>query len=188
MELTGERRLATSRATAWAALNDPEILKASIPGCESIEKVGENEYALAVLAALGPVRAKFGGKLFLEDVVAPESYTLRFEGQGGAAGFAKGTSRMSLAEDNGATLLRYAVNAQVGGRIAQVGSRLIDSAALKLADDFFAAFEQKLMSGTSFPEVGAETAVTPPRKLVPDTSFWIAGAIVLATLLYLALR
>jgi carbon monoxide dehydrogenase subunit G len=145
MELTGERRLAASRSDTWAALNDPEVLKASIPGCESIERAGDNEYALTVLAALGPVRAKFAGKLFVEDVVPPESYTLRFEGQGGAAGFAKGSSKVMLFDDGGATLLRYTATAQVGGRIAQVGSRLIDSAALRLADDFFANFEKRLL-------------------------------------------
>jgi uncharacterized protein len=93
MELTGQRRLAVDRATAWRALNDPEILRQAIPGCESMEKSGENQYDVAILAALGPVRAKFKGKLRLEDVVEPKSYTLRFEGQGGAAGFAKGSTR-----------------------------------------------------------------------------------------------
>ena len=142
MELTGQRRLSIDRAAAWSALNDPAILKAAIPGCESIEKVGENEYAVIVATALGPVRARFRGKLHLEDVVAPERYTLRFEGEGGAAGFAKGGAKVTLAESGGGTLLGYTASAQVGGRIAQVGNRLIDAAALKLADDFFAAFER----------------------------------------------
>ena len=158
MVLTGERRLAMDRAAVWKALNDPEILKASIPGCEAIEKTGENEYVVTVTAALGPVRSKFQGKLTLEDVVPPESYTLRFDGQGGAAGFAKGSAKVALSDDEGATMLRYAVTAQVGGRIAQVGNRLIDSAAMKLADDFFAAFE-KVVSGT-----------TSPPKIVPGTT------------------
>lgn len=161
MELTGQRRLAVDRDTAWRALNDPQVLKASIPGCESIEKTGEAEYAVTVATVLGPVRAKFRGKLRLEDIVAPESYTLRFEGEGGPAGFAKGSARVTLTESGSETILDYATNAQVGGRIAQVGNRLVDSAARKLADDFFAAFE-KVVSGTTS---GAE------EKLVPDTRF-----------------
>jgi carbon monoxide dehydrogenase subunit G len=144
MELRGERRLPVDRATAWAALNDPERLEAAIPGCEAMERTGENEYRVELVTALGPVRAKFRGKLRVEDAVAPERYTLRFEGEGGAAGFAKGTADVSLADEGGATLVSYAVSSQVGGRIAQVGNRLIDSAALKLADDFFAAFERQL--------------------------------------------
>jgi carbon monoxide dehydrogenase subunit G len=142
MELKGQRRLSIDRSAAWSALNDPAILKASIPGCESIEMTGENAYAVVVAAALGPVRARFRGKLLVEDVVAPERYTLRFEGEGGAAGFAKGSAQVALAVSDGGTLLAYTASAQVGGRIAQVGNRLIDAAALKLADDFFAAFER----------------------------------------------
>ena len=164
MELKGERRLAVDRATAWKALNDPEVLRACIPGCESIKKTGDNEYTAVVAAALGPVRARFSGKLRLEDVVPPVSYTIRFEGQGGAAGFAKGASQVTLDEYGPETILRYAVNAQVGGKLAQVGNRLIDSAALKLADDFFAAFERQV--GGSSPSVAAPEA-TEPRGAPP---------------------
>lgn len=163
MELKGERRLAVDRATAWKALNDPEVLRACIPGCESIEKTGDNEYTATVAAALGPVRARFGGKLRLEDVVPPVSYTIRFEGQGGAAGFAKGSSQVTLDEYGPETILRYAVNAQVGGKLAQVGNRLIDSAALKLADDFFAAFERQVGGGSSSAAAPAtEQSSAPP--------------------------
>ena len=144
MELQGERRLPVDRATAWTALNDPERLRAAIPGCESLERTDENRYRVAIAASLGPVRAKFGGNLRVEDIAAPESYTLRFEGQGGAAGFANGSARVRLVDEGASTLVVYHVNAQVGGKIAQVGSRLVDSAALKLADDFFAAFERQL--------------------------------------------
>ena len=149
MELKGERRLPVPRTEAWRALNDPERLRAAIPGCESIERTGDDAYRVAVVAALGPVRAKFTGNLKLEDVTPPEGYTLRFEGQGGAAGFAKGSAQVTLADEGAATLLSYAVNAQIGGRIAQVGQRLVDSAALKLADDFFAAFERGLAPADS---------------------------------------
>jgi uncharacterized protein len=144
MDLVGERRLPVDRDTAWRALNDPERLRAAIPGCEAMERTGDNQYRVEITASLGPVRAKFRGRLTLEDVVPPESYTLRFEGEGGAAGFAKGNARVTLAQEGSATLLTYAAAAQVGGRLAQIGSRLVDSAALKLADDFFAAFERQL--------------------------------------------
>lgn len=165
MELTGQRQLPVDRATAWKALNDPAALKASIPGCESIEKTGDNEFSVVVATVLGPVRARFRGKLRLEDVVPPESYTLKFEGEGGAAGFAKGQSKVHLTAEDGTTLLNYDAKAQVGGRIAQVGNRLVDSAARKLADDFFTAFE-KVVSGTTF---NGNAALAP--KVVPDTPF-----------------
>lgn len=144
MDLAGERRLPVDRETAWRALNDPERLRSAIPGCSAMEPTGENQYRLEITASLGPVRAKFRGRLSVEDIVPPERYSLRFEGEGGAAGFAKGTARVALADEGRATLLTYTAAAQVGGRLAQVGSRLVDSAALKLADDFFAAFERQL--------------------------------------------
>jgi hypothetical protein len=144
MELAGERRLPVDRETAWRALNDPERLRAAIPGCSGMERTGDNEYRVEVTASLGPVRAKFRGRLTVEDIVPPERYSLRFEGEGGAAGFAKGTARVALADEGSATLVTYHAAAQVGGRLAQIGNRLVDSAALKLADDFFAAFERQL--------------------------------------------
>jgi hypothetical protein len=119
-----------------------------------------------VAASLGPVRATFNGKLRLEDVVAPRSYTIRFEGQGGAAGFAKGSSQVSLEEDGAATVLRYTANAQVGGRLAQVGNRLIDSAALKLADDFFACFERHVAAPAR-----SETSPPAGQPHVPPPGF-----------------
>jgi carbon monoxide dehydrogenase subunit G len=149
LELRGQRRLPIARGAAWAALNDPAILAACIPGCESIEKTGDGEYAVALTAHVGPVSAKFRGKLRLEDVVAPERYTLRFDGEGGTAGFAKGSAQVTLAEQDGHTLLAYSVRAQIGGRIAQVGNRLVDSVALKHADQFFTAFEKKVSGAVS---------------------------------------
>src|SRR5260221_14391739 len=131
MELTGQRQLSIDRAAAWAALNDPAILKASIPGCESIEKTGENEYAVAVATALGPVRARFRGKLRLEDAVATERYTKRFEGESGAAGLAQGSAQATLTDAQGGTPLTYTAAAPVGGRLPAVGNRLIASAAPK---------------------------------------------------------
>jgi hypothetical protein len=191
MELKGERRLPVPREEAWRALNDPERLRAAIPGCETIERTGEDAYRVVIVAALGPVRAKFNGTLKLEDVMPPERYTLRFEGQGGAAGFAKGSAQVALGDEGAATLLSYAVNAQVGGRIAQVGQRLVDSAALKLADDFFAAFERGLAPapaaareghGESVLEEIEESAVLHD----PRTWNWIGWAVLLLVVAALA--
>jgi uncharacterized protein len=149
MELTGERHLPADCAAAWLALNDPRVLCACIPGCEALERVADGEYTLALFAVLGPVRAKFRGRLHLEDVVEPRSYTLRFQGEGGAAGLASGTAHVTLSATDSGTLLEYRVSARVAGRIAQVGSRLIDSAALKMAEHFFSAFEKQLGSDSN---------------------------------------
>jgi carbon monoxide dehydrogenase subunit G len=144
MELASQQRLPVDQATAWAALNDADILKAAIPGCEAVEKVSDTEYTVAMTAAIGPVKAKFKGRLTLSDVVAPTSYTLQFDGQGGPAGFGKGSAQVELVPEGDETVLKYAVKAQVGGRMAQVGQRLIDGAARKMADDFFVAFGAEL--------------------------------------------
>lgn len=140
MELTESQFIPVSRQKVWDALNDPAVLKACIQGCESLDRVSDTEYALAITAAIGPVKARFKGKLLLADLDPPKSYTLTFDGQGGVAGFGKGSAKVALAEEGEGTRLEYSVKAQVGGRIAQVGSRLIDAAAKKMAGDFFAAF------------------------------------------------
>jgi len=158
MELTSEQTLPATQARAWAALNDTEVLRQCIPGCESIAAIGENQYQLALIVAIGPVRAKFTGKMRLDDIKPPDSYTIHFEGQGGAAGHGKGSARVVLsAIDAQHTRLAYAVNAQVGGKIAQIGSRLIDMAAQKLAGDFFNAFTAQL-SAQSEPVVAPASA------------------------------
>jgi carbon monoxide dehydrogenase subunit G len=184
MELKGERHLAIDRAATWRALNDPEVLRACIPGCESIERTAGNEFTVAVVAALGPVKARFQGRIFLEDVVEPRGYTIRFEGQGGAAGFAKGAARVTLADEGAGTLLGYVVDAQVGGRLAQVGSRLIDSAALKLADDFFAAFEAQV--GGTAPV--ASTAAPAPAPARNRTLVYVVIVVAVVLLLAALLR
>src|ERR1700682_5073348 len=130
--------------TTWRALNDPEVLKACIAGCESVERVSDHEYRMTMTARVGPVSARFTGRITMTDVVAPTSYTLSFEGQGGAAGFAKGEARVALADNKPGTRIDYQVKAQVGGKLAQIGSRLIDGAAAKVADDFFARFADRL--------------------------------------------
>jgi carbon monoxide dehydrogenase subunit G len=144
MEMNGSRTVPADIDTTWRALNDPEVLKACIAGCESVERVSDHEYRMTMTARVGPVSARFTGRITMTDIVAPTSYTLSFEGQGGAAGFAKGEARVALADNNPGTRIDYQVKAQVGGKLAQIGSRLIDGAAAKVADDFFARFADRL--------------------------------------------
>ena len=146
MEMSGEQLIPATQAQTWAALNDPEILKACVPGCESIEKTGENEYEVRMTARIGPVSAKFKGKLALSDLDPPNSYSIAFEGQGGVAGFGKGGAKVQLLPEAGNTKLSYQVKANVGGKLAQIGSRLVDAAAKKLAEEFFNAFNAKVAS------------------------------------------
>jgi carbon monoxide dehydrogenase subunit G len=192
MEMKGEQLIAASQADTWAALNDPEILKACIPGCESIERVTDSEYAVQMTARVGPVAAKFKGKLTLSDLKPPQSYSIAFEGQGGVAGFGKGGAQVQLAPEGDATRLSYQVKASVGGKLAQIGSRLVDAAARKLADDFFTAFNEKVASLHRAPahadhEEHAEHHPEPvPRDPdlpdVPPSSlaFFAAGALVVS--------
>lgn len=141
MKLKGERILTVDRATAWGALNDVEVLRAAVPGCEYIKPTSADTFDVAVNAAVGPVRTRFTGTLTLADVQPPESYTLRFDVRGGAAGFSRGEARVRLAENGAdATRMNYEVQASIGGKLAQIGSRLVDAAAAALADKFFADF------------------------------------------------
>ncbi len=149
MEMTGEQLIALPQQATWDALNDTAVLMDCIPGCDSIEKQSDNEYLLTMTAKVGPVSAKFKGKMTLLDVQAPDSYTLQFEGQGGVAGFAKGEARVSLAPEADATRLSYSVKANIGGKLAQVGARLIDGVAKKTAEQFFTAFNKRASGGTA---------------------------------------
>jgi uncharacterized protein len=160
MEIKGEYRIAASREKVFAALNDPAVLQACIPGCESLEKTSDTEMKAKVRLRIGPVSASFTGKVTLSDLDPPNGYKISGEGQGGAAGFAKGGAVVSLREDGADTLLSYNVDAQVGGKIAQVGARLIDGTAKKLADEFFSKFAT--MVGGPAPAEAAVTAVAPP--------------------------
>jgi uncharacterized protein len=146
MEMTGEQLVPAAKQDTWNALNDPDVLKECVPGCESIERLAENEYRVSMVAKVGPVSAKFKGRLVISDMRPPDSYALAFEGQGGAAGFAKGSAQVRLAEESQGTRLSYDVKANVGGKLAQIGSRLVDAAAKKVADDFFRAFNRKMAS------------------------------------------
>lgn len=146
MKLKDEIRIEAFREEVFAALNDPEILQKSIPGCEELEKVSNTQFNALVRAKVGPVRARFRGKVTLSDLNPPESYTLSGQGKGGAAGFASGEASVQLKTDGDVTILSYDVSAKVGGKLAQLGGRLIDGAAKKLATEFFENF-QKVVSG-----------------------------------------
>jgi hypothetical protein len=167
MEMIGERRINASRDQVWAALNDPDVLKTSIPGCESVERVGDDQFTAKVAMKLGPMQARFGGKVQLTNIIPPESYTITGEGQGGAMGFAKGAANVSLAADGpNWTVLRYSVNAQVGGKMAQLGARLIDSTAKSMADQFFDRFAAQL--NPALPAPAVEDAPLPTKPAGPD--------------------
>ena len=140
MEMQGERRIPAPRQIVWELLNDPETLKQCIPGCESVDKVSDTEFTAKVRAKVGPVSARFSGKVTLSDLDPPSGYTISGEGTGGVAGFAKGSAKVALEEDGGETVMRYGVQAQVGGKLAQIGSRLVDGTARKLANQFFDRF------------------------------------------------
>ena len=185
MEMSGEQIVPAPQREVWAALNDPGVLKQCVPGCESIEPAGENAYQVLMVARVGPVSAKFKGKLTLSDINPPDSYALAFEGQGGPAGFAKGGASVRLTPQNSSTRLSYDVKASVGGKLAQIGSRLVDAAAKKVADDFFKAFNER-MSRT---EKHEEEHHPEPLERDPDLpnvsnttlGFFAAGALVVFT-------
>jgi uncharacterized protein len=180
MQMTGEQLIPLSQQRVWESLNDPAVLKACIPGCDSIEKISDSEYTVSMTASVGPVKARFSGKLSLSDLNPPSSYALSFDGSGGAAGFGKGSARVSLATENGTTRLSYTVNATVGGKLAQIGSRLIDGVARKMADDFFARFNQVV--APTQPQADSAALVRGP--LMPIWG-WIATALIVLLLIYM---
>lgn len=186
MEMSGEYRIPAPRDKVWLALNDPEILKQAIPGCEELIKTSETELEAKVTAKVGPVKAKFGGNVRLENINAPESYSIVGEGKGGAAGFAKGGADVHLEEDGSDTILTYKAKAEVGGKLAQIGSRLVQGAAKKTADDFFGNFSRIVGEGhaatsaaapageptpaaaaATAPPAAAPAAATPPPAAPP---------------------
>ncbi|QIG79652.1 CoxG family protein [Stakelama tenebrarum] len=161
MQMTGEQRISAPRERVWEALNDPAILKACIPGCQSVEKLSDTEYKATVAIRIGPIGAKFDGKIALSDLDPPKSCTITGEGQGGGAGFAKGGAKVRLDEADGGTLLAYDVDAQVGGRLAQVGGALIDATAKRLAGQFFKKFGAVLEEGVPQEEAAPSPAPAP---------------------------
>jgi uncharacterized protein len=192
MEMEGSRVLAITQDQAWAALNDPEVLKASIPGCEKVEATGENRYAVVVAVKVGPLAAKFAGKIMLSEVNPPESYTLTFDGQGGAAGFGKGQAKVKLTPQGTGCDLNYSATAQVGGKLAQVGQRLIDGVARSMAEDFFKRFDQEMQrrypqayadAAAAQPAGGSQSSREPPSRGVPAW-IWVMGAVLLVALVW----
>lgn len=151
MDMTGEYRIPAPRGRVWEALNDPDVLRASIPGCQSLDRVAENEFAARVVAKVGPVKSTFNGHVVLQNINAPQSYTISGEGKGGAAGFAKGGADVHLEEQGEETVLTYTAKADVGGKLAQLGSRLIQGTAKKMADEFFANFRKQLTAPEPVP-------------------------------------
>jgi len=206
MDMTGEYRIPASRDKVWAALNDPDTLKASLPGCEELERTSDGDFAATVVAKVGPVRAKFKGQVSLSDLNPPESYKISGEGKGGAAGFAKGGADVKLTEDGpDATVLSYTAKADVGGKLAQLGSRLIDATAKKMADEFFENFRKQLTPAeveapAAEPEAAA-AAEAPPRApavatpqadslggLAQNKFVWAAVAVVVLMIVVLLFR
>ena len=196
MEMTGEQLIHASQADTWAALNDPEVLKACVPGCETIERASDTEYAVQMTARVGPVSAKFKGKMTLSNLNPPHSYSIAFEGQGGVAGFAKGSADVTLTPEAHDTKLAYKVKANVGGKLAQIGSRLVDAAANKVANDFFTAFNEK-MSVTLGGQIAERRDEHHPEPVPRDPdlpqvseaslSFFAAGALVVFAVALIAL-
>ncbi len=164
MELNGQQRIAAPRQKVWDALNDARVLKACIPGCESLTQDGDNAFDAVVQVKVGPVRAKFSGRVELSDIRPPESYRISGEGKGGVAGFAKGGADVSLVEDGDGTILNYAVKADVGGKLAQIGSRLVQSTANKYTADFFARFGDIVTGAVPIEEEAAVVAAAAEGK------------------------
>lgn len=191
MDMQGSRQLAVTQQQAWEALNDPEVLKACIPGCDSIEATGENAYALVNAIKIGPVAAKFKGSIQLADVNAPTSYTLNFEGNGGAAGFGKGSAKVTLTPNDAGCELGYTVNATVGGKIAQVGQRLIDGVAKSMAESFFKRFDEEMGKRHPAPAEASAPAVAAPAPAASGgipAWIWILVAIVVILAIGYALK
>ena len=192
MDMQGSRQLAITQQQAWTALNDPAVLKTCIPGCDKVEPTGENQYAIGMSLKIGPVSAKFSGKITLTDIMPPESYKLSFEGQGGPAGFGKGSAAVKLTPNADGCDLSYTANASVGGKIAQLGQRLIDGAAKSMAEDFFKRFDQEMQrqhpdayaAKMVMGDVGQDAKTVAKQAAVP-VWVWVVGAGVLAVAAFL---
>lgn len=197
MDMNGEYRIDAPRDRVWQALNDPEVLKQCIPGCEELNKKSDTEFSAKVTSKVGPVRATFNGSVNLTNVDPPNGYTISGEGQGGVAGFAKGGADVSLAEDNGATVLSYSAKAEVGGKLASVGSRLVLGVAKKTADEFFSKFSEIVGGGAATPgaepapagdqpaaEPAFEPAPAPTGTPVSTRLAWAVGIIVVLAIAY----
>lgn len=182
MEFSGEYRIAAPRQRVWDALNDPAVLQASMAGCQSLEKTGENSFAAVVTARVGPISASFRGTLELTEIDPTNGYKLTGRGQGGAAGFARMVASVRLTPDGDATILRYTAEAEIGGKLASVGSRLVQTVAAKNADDFFSAFVEQVTGearqhpGSALPASVAGTSQIPVPAAVPVGHGRISGS------------
>ncbi len=189
MDMQASRQLAVTQQQAWDALNDPAVLKACIPGCDKVEATGENAYAIGMALKIGPVSAKFKGNITLSDINPPASYKLSFEGQGGPAGFGKGSAEVQLTPNSAGCELAYIVHASVGGKVAQLGQRLIDGAAKSMAEDFFKRFDEEMQK--HHPQAYAEQAAAAQADPAGEGAVatvsagggvpawvWVAGAVV----------
>jgi carbon monoxide dehydrogenase subunit G len=181
MKLTGEKLIPLPQSQVWAALNDSEILRLSIPGCESFEKVSDNNFRATVTTRVGPVQAKFQGTVTLSDFDVPNGYTITGQGTGGAAGSAKGSARVTLSPAVGGTRLAWTADAQISGKLAQIGSRLIESAANMMAGQFFDRFQRAVGGDVS-------AAVAKPGFPVPQLIWWLGAAVIAAGAAYFIWR
>lgn len=196
MKLSGEYHIPASRQTVWDALNDPDTLQACLPGCEKLEKVSDTEMQATITTKIGPVKATFHGAVTLNDLDPPNSYTLSGEGQGGPAGFASGSASVNLTEADGGTLLKYEVEAKVGGKLAQIGSRLIDSVTKKLSGQFFDALVERLNvesiaentiennTGSVAKDLPTARPISPSKRGIP-TPIWVISIIGVVAVLIL---
>ena len=183
MELSGEQRIPASRERVWEALNDPEVLRRCIPGAESLEKISDTEFKATVALKMGPVRLKFTGAVTLSDLDPPNGYTTSGQGSGGAAGFARGTARVRLSDaGDGATDLAYDCDVQIGGKLAQIGSRMISGTATKLAGDFFADFAAVVTEIAPAAVETPEKAESAPPPAVPP-AYWLTGVVIFVAVL-----
>jgi uncharacterized protein len=180
MQMSGQQRIGAARAHVWAALNDPEVLRQCIPGCQSLEKTSGGGYSAIVAIKVGPISARFTGAVTLSDIDAPNGYTITGEGQGGAAGFAKGAAKVKLAEDGGATLLSYEVDAQVGGRLAQLGGPIVDATAKQLAAAFFTRLGEAVAPSQAAKKPDAQPAKAPQAHAAWQPMAWMLALVACA--------
>ena len=195
MDMQASRQLGVTQQQAWDALNDPEVLKVCIPGCDKVEASGDNQYAIGMALKIGPVSAKFSGKITLSEIDPPLSYTISFEGQGGPAGHGKGNAKVKLTPTGAGCELAYTVHAQVGGKVAQLGQRLIDGAAKGMAEDFFKRFDNEMQrqhpdayaAKIVMGDVNTQPGALEGKQGVP-TWVWAAGAVAVGLAIWWANR
>ena len=195
MDMTGEYRIPAPRQKVWEALNDPEVLAKCIPGCQELNRESETELSAKVKSRVGPVSATFTGKVTMSDMDPPHGCKLSGDGQGGVAGFAKGGAEIKLAEDGSETVLSYVATAQVGGKLAQIGSRLIDSTAKKMANEFFGKFAEEVGGKTEpedkpepTPEPEPAASASPERPFGLSPKVWVAGLIAAVAIILIVLQ